>query len=186
MTKRIDLMTDEQLMEAVKNGELQHASILFERYHKRIFNFLARMAFDRALAEDLTQNVFMRMLKYSNSFRTGLSFQAWIYTVAKNVFYDHFRANKNKISDYVEVGNLGDWLRDENESHEQEEREQMLHRSMALLSDEQRELLILTRFQNMKYEAVAAIMNTTVSNIKVKVHRTIQKLREHYFQLEEN
>ncbi len=186
MTKRIDLMTDEQLMEAVKNGELQHASILFERYHKRIYNFLARMTFNRPLAEDLTQNVFMRMLKYSNSFRTGLSFQSWIYTVAKNVFYDHFRAQKNKIADYVEVENLSDWLHDENESHEQEEREQMLHRSMALLNDEQRELLILTRFQNMKYEEVAAIMNTTVSNIKVKVHRTIQKLREHYFQLEEN
>jgi RNA polymerase sigma-70 factor (ECF subfamily) len=57
---------------------------------------------------------------------------------------------------------------------------------MALLNDEQRELLILTRFQNMKYEEVAVIMNTTVSNIKVKVHRTIQKLREHYFQLEEH
>ena len=186
MTKRTDLMTDEQLMEAVKDGDLQHASVLFERYHKRIFNFLARMTYNRPLAEDLTQNVFMRMLKYSSSFRKGLSFQSWIYTVAKNVFYDHFRANKNKVSDFIEVENLSDRLHDENENHEQEQREQVLHRSMALLTEEQRELLVLTRFQNMKYEDVAVIMNTTVSNIKVKVHRTIQKLREHYFQLEEN
>ena len=179
-------MTDEQLMEAVKNGELQHASILFERYHKRIFNFLARMTFNRPLAEDLTQNVFMRMLRYSNSFRTGLNFQSWIYTVARNVFYDHFRSHKNKISDYVEVENLSDRLQDATDAQEQDEREQILHRSMALLNEEQRELLILTRFQNMKYEEVAVMMNTTVSNIKVKVHRTIQKLREHYFQLEQH
>ena len=178
-------MTDEQLMEAVKNGDLHHASVLFERYNKRIYNFLAQMTFNRPLAEDLTQNVFMRMLKYSNSFRTGLSFQSWIYTVAKNVFYDHFRSKKNNIADYIAVDNLGDRLIDANEAQEQDEREQTLHRSMALLSEEQRELLILTRFQNMKYEEVAVIMNTTVSNIKVKVHRTIQKLREHYFQLEE-
>jgi RNA polymerase sigma factor (sigma-70 family) len=55
---------------------------------------------------------------------------------------------------------------------------------MLLLSDEQRELLVLTRFQHMKYEEVAVIMDTTVANVKVKVHRAIAKLREHYFQLE--
>jgi RNA polymerase sigma-70 factor (ECF subfamily) len=53
-----------------------------------------------------------------------------------------------------------------------------------MLNDEQRELLVLTRFQQMKYEEVATIMDTSVANIKVKVHRAIQKLREHYFQLE--
>ena len=121
-------MNDEQLMEAVKNGDLHHASVLFERYHKRIYNFLARMTFNKALAEDLTQNVFMRMLKYSHSFREGLSFQSWIYTVAKNVFYDHYRAGKNKIANYVEVENLSDRLQDSTETHEQHEREIILHR----------------------------------------------------------
>ena len=66
------------------------------------------------------------------------------------------------------------------------EREQLLHRSLARLSDEQRELLVLTRFQHLKYEEVAAIMDTTVANIKVKVHRAIGKLREHYFELEKS
>ncbi|HET6542919.1 MAG TPA: sigma-70 region 4 domain-containing protein, partial [Chryseolinea sp.] len=60
----------------------------------------------------------------------------------------------------------------------------LLERSMAMLSQEQRELLVLTRFQHMKYEDVAVIMDTTVANIKVKVHRAIAKLREHYFELE--
>ena len=51
-------MTDEMIMEAVKSGDLRQATLLFERYNRRIFNFLARMTLDRALAEDLTQNVF--------------------------------------------------------------------------------------------------------------------------------
>ncbi len=62
-------MTDEMIMEAVKNGDLQQVSMLFERYHKRIFNFLARMTMDRELAEDLTQNVFLRIMKYRASYR---------------------------------------------------------------------------------------------------------------------
>ena len=57
---------------------------------------------------------------------------------------------------------------------------------MAKLADDQRELLVLTRFQHMKYEAVAQLMNTTVSNIKIKVHRAIMKLREFYFELEKS
>ena len=171
-------------MEAVKSGELQQASLLFERYNKRIFNFLARMTMDRDLAEDLTQNVFLRIIKYRNSYREGARFQSWIYQVARNVFSDHYQANKNKFSDFVDVEKVSDQLRDPEENEAIDERENLLQRSLAMLNEEQRELLVLTRFQQMKYEDVAVIMDTTVANIKVKVHRAIAKLREHYFELE--
>jgi RNA polymerase sigma factor (sigma-70 family) len=177
-------MTDEMIMEAVKNGDLQQASLLFERYHKRIYNFLARMTVDRDLAEDLTQNVFLRIIKYKSSYREGMRFQSWIYQVARNIFSDHYQANKNKFSDFIEVDKISDHVPESEESFEREEQEKLLTRSMAMLNDEQRELLVLTRFQHMKYEDVAVIMDTTVANIKVKVHRAIAKLREHYFELE--
>ena len=173
-------------MEAVKGGDLQQASLLFDRYHKRIFNFLARMTMDRELAEDLTQNVFLRMIKYRNSYREGNKFQSWIYQVARNVFSDHYQTHKNRKSDFIDVEKMSDNVIDNEEGAEQFEREKILHRSMALLTDEQRELLVLTRFQQMKYEAVAEMMETSVANIKVKVHRAIAKLREHYFELEKN
>jgi RNA polymerase sigma factor (sigma-70 family) len=178
-------MTDEMIMEAVKNGDLQQASTLFERYNKRIFNFLARLAMDRTLAEDLTQNVFLRIIKYRGSYKEGARFQSWIYQVARNVFSDHYQAHKNKYSDFVDVEKLKDNMA-ETEDEPWEEKEKLLHRSMAMLPDEQRELLVLTRFQHMKYEEVAQIMNTTVANIKVKVHRAVAKLREYYFELEKN
>ncbi len=177
-------MTDEIIMEAVKRGELHQASMLFERYHKRIFNFLARMTMDRDLAEDLTQNVFLRIIKYRTSYREGNRFQSWIYQVARNVFSDHYQAHKNKFSDFVDVEKISDHMADQGESEEQDEKERILHRSMAKLTEEQRELLVLTRFQHLKYEEVAVIMDTTVANIKVKVHRAIIKLREYYFELE--
>jgi len=177
-------MTDEMIMETVKNGDLQQATLLFERYNKRIFNFLARMTVDRDLAEDLTQNVFLRIIKYRTSYRPGLKFQSWIYQVARNVFSDHYQAHKNRFSDFIDVEKIEDAMADHNEAAEMDEKEHLLQRSMAMLSEEQRELLVLTRFQQMKYEDVAVIMDTTVANIKVKVHRAIAKLREHYFELE--
>lgn len=177
-------MTDELIMEAVKNGDLQQASVLFERYNKRIFNFLARMTMDREVAEDLTQNVFLRMIKYKSSYREGNRFQSWIYQVARNVFSDHYQAVKNKRADFVDVEKMSDRMADHDDSERMDEQERLLQRSMSMLNEEQRELLVLTRFQHMKYEEVAVIMNTTVANIKVKVHRAIGKLREHYFELE--
>lgn len=177
-------MTDEMIMEAVKSGDLQQATLLFERYNKRIYNFLARMTIDRALAEDLTQNVFLRMIKYRTSYREGAKFQAWIYQVARNVFSDHYQTVKNRYSNFVDVAKISDHISDSGENEIQQEKEILLQRSMARLTDEQRELLVLTRFQHMKYEEVAELMDTTVANIKVKVHRAIIKLREFYFELE--
>jgi RNA polymerase sigma-70 factor (ECF subfamily) len=133
------------------------------------------------LAEDLTQNVFLRIIKYRSSYREGLRFQSWIYQVARNIFSDHYQAHKNRFSDYIDVEKVSDHIPDGGESELMDEQEKLLQRSMALLNEEQRELLVLTRFQHMKYEDVAIIMNTTVANIKVKVHRAIAKLREHYF-----
>ena len=177
-------MSDEMIMEAVKNDDLQQASLLFERYQKPVFNFLARMTMDRDIAEDLTQNVFLRMIKYRNSYREGNKFQSWIYQVARNVFSDHYQKEKNKRSDFIDVERLSGHIANTQEEQEQLEREKLLHQSIAKLNDEQRELLILTRFQQLKYEEVASIMDMTVANVKVKVHRAIQKLREHYFELE--
>jgi len=176
-------MTDEQLMEAVKAGDLQQASPLFDRYNKRLFNYLVRMTYDRDLAEDLTQNVFVRLLRYRNSYKDGLKFQSWIYQVARNVFADHYQANKNHKST-MDIEQMGDELLEPGEGKQQEEQERMLIRSMAMLNDEQRELLVLTRFTHLKYEEVAVLLNTSVANIKVKVHRAIGKLRENYFELE--
>jgi len=180
-----DLMTDEQIMEAVKNGDLEQASILYARYHQRIFNFLARMTLDREQGEDLMQNVFLRLLKYRQSYKEGMRFQSWIYQMARNAFSDYYQAHKNKFNQFVDVQQLGNKASSAHEEMEQEEKEELLNRSLALLSDDQRELLVLTRYQHMKYEEVALMMNTSVANIKVKVHRAIGKLREHYFQLEQ-
>jgi len=84
----------------------------------------------------------------------------------------------------VDVQHVGNKASSAQEDMEQAEKVELLNRSLALLSQDQRELLILTRYQHMKYEEVALVMDTTVANIKVKVHRAISKLREHYFQLE--
>jgi len=62
-------IADEILMQNVKDGNLSEMSVLFERYHLRIYNFFFRLTFDMDVSQDLTQNLFYRMIKYKNSYK---------------------------------------------------------------------------------------------------------------------
>ena len=98
-------MRDEDVMKLVKNGKLDALSILFDRYHVRLFNFFLRLIDDRTLSEDLVQNVFERIIKYRSSYREGASVKTWIYQIARNVRIDHFRSQKWHKEDFAEIEN---------------------------------------------------------------------------------
>ncbi len=177
-------MTDEMLMLKVKQGELKYAAELFDRYHKPLYNFLVKITFDRDLGHDLTQNVFERMLKYRKSYKEESKFKPWIYQMARNIYADHYKKSKVMYSDFTEVESLTDKIGEIDERMISDEKEKLLYISLYKLSQEQREILILTRFQQMKYEEVATVYGITVANVKVKVHRAIKELRSKYLELE--
>jgi RNA polymerase sigma factor (sigma-70 family) len=176
-------MTDEALMLEVSKNNINCASILYERYSKRLYNYFVKISFDKEIGGDLMQSTFLRMIKYRNSYKEGKAYQAWIFQIARNVFADHLKTNKLLISDHIDVYNMNKTsLFDEDDDMEQKEKN--LHLAMAKLPEESREILVLSRFQGMKYEQISQILNLTVPAVKVKVHRAIKKLREYYVEIE--
>lgn len=178
------MATDESLMEAVKQGDLAQASVLFERYSKYLFNFFVKLSFDRDLGNDLTQNTFLRIIKYRHTYRGDVNFKSWMFRIARNVHADHFRRNKFAKTQFEEVNNIADRLADIDENLVQNEQERLLHLSISQLSEEDREILLLSKFQQMKYKEIAEIYELTETAIKSKVHRAIKRLKEQFFQLE--
>src|ERR1700749_2143609 len=75
-------------MMQVKAGDLERMSMLFERHHKPLFEFLFHLAQRREASEDMVQTVFYRMLKYRNSFTEESNFSGWMYHIARNVLKD--------------------------------------------------------------------------------------------------
>ncbi len=181
---RTPTVTDEEWMLRLSEGNLDGASPLFERYQVRLYNFFRQLGYERAMSEDLTQNVFERVLKYRQSYRNQTAFQSWVFQIARNVSADFHKKNRLQMTDFAGAEMLAGT--DEPISTQMEEAEniQALHRAMAKLPEDQREILILTRFQNLKYSEVADILGCTESNAKVKAHRAIKQLREWYFKLE--
>src|SRR5438128_5699321 len=83
--------TDETLMLLVRGGDVARLGVLFDRHHRALFDFFARMTGSRTAAEHLVQDVFFRILKYRETFRDDSRFKAWMFHIARNARADHFR-----------------------------------------------------------------------------------------------
>ena len=170
-------------MDQVAKGNLDQLAPLFERYKRQLYNYFVKMTLDADLSEDLIQTLFMRVIKYKKSYNSSYSFKSWIYRIARNVFNDHYQKKKS-YSDSFSLENVTEDISIAEESQELQEKEQILMKAMAQLPEDKRELLILSKFQGMKYEQIAKIREVSVGAIKVQVHRTLNQLKEIYFKHE--
>ncbi len=176
--KLFEPLTDNDLMTQVKKGDLSKMGLLYERYHKELFGYFYRMTNNPAKSEDLVQNVFYRLLKYKDSFDTGKQFRHWVYTVSKNVFNDQFK-KRNPLAYSMEIEKTD--VEEDSKNQEQRivagERKEMLREAMGRLSEDQREAIVLSKFNGMKYHEIAAISGCTESAIKARIRRGLMELR---------
>ncbi|MBI3193246.1 MAG: RNA polymerase sigma factor [Ignavibacteriae bacterium] len=167
----------------VRDGELHQLALLFERHHVALYNYYVRQASDRDLSEDFVQEVFLRIIKYRHTFRGEGEFLPWMYHIARNVQIDHARkwGRETKYDEETHDQICDDPIPDDHV--EQLQNVGMLQKALAKLSPEKREVLILSRYQEMKYSAIAELLGCTVEVVKVRVHRALNDLRKYYFQI---
>jgi len=172
--------SDEALMERVRADELDCLTGLFERYQGPLFGFLARLANgDREVAQDLTQNVFMRVLRYRASYQPGQPFRAWVYQLARHVWADHYQRQRPS-ADLEEVEKTASHGRAAQAQRANYDQQQALHEAMALLPAAQREVLVLHRFQGFDYAEIGEQLGCTAGAARVKAHRALDALRKIY------
>ena len=178
MTNSLNHSTDEELMQRVSHGNLDLMNILFDRYHIRIFNYFNKMIRNKMVSEDLTQDVFVKILRYRTSYKDG-NFAAWIFATARNIFSSYYQKLKKERENFSD----NEYLKDKGESVTGDNREELNHLNKALsyLNHSDRELIIMNRFQEIKYEQIAEILGSNENAVKVRTHRAIKKLKDIYF-----
>jgi len=174
------LAPDEDLMLEVRNGTGETLGVLFDRYHAPLYNFYAKLTGDRTLSEDLVQEVFLRILRYRQSYQSGTPFRAWIYQIARNARVDHYRKTPRHITFEPEMAPPVM----PKDSAQQSEEAELLHRALMQMPEEKREILILSRFQELKYNEIARLLGCELGTVKTRIHRAIQELRQNFKQLE--
>ena len=186
----------------VREGQLSELTELFERYHVPLYNFFFRLTMDEALSEDLTQNLFYRVLRYRQSFEPASgSFRSWVYRMARNVHADHFRQKQRVPGGMRGTEPFPDAVSGSGEGDERvsggadkrvdrvagedfpysEDQFKQLDAAMARLTSDQREILVLSRYQGLKYDEISKIKDLSVPAIKVQVYRALRQLRAFYF-----
>lgn len=162
-------------MEMVKSGNIDYMTEIFNRYNNQIFKYFFRLSGSPEDSQDLTQSVFLRMLKYRKSFNPSKSFKIWIYSISKNTFNTHYQSKPNIISFPETLNQL------ENGDCTNDDKVLKLHQSINRLPDEYKELIVLSKYQGLKYKEIAEMFHSTEASIKNKVFRAFDKLRKIYF-----
>jgi len=181
-----DPLSDHDLMLAVRDGELGALGELFERHHGPLFGFLAKFTGDRAAAEDITQIVFQRMLKYRHTYRDDGSFTAWMYHLARRCAADHFRKSAASPSaiDPQALNEHPDGAPHARDRAVAKDEHALLHLALDRLDRDDREVLLLSRFQELSFAEVATILDCSVGAAKVRAHRALKTLRDTFLTLQ--
>jgi RNA polymerase sigma-70 factor (ECF subfamily) len=178
-------VTDEILMHAVRSGDVAKLGILFERYHRPLFEFLARMTGNAAAAEDLVQDVFVRVLKYRATWRDEGRFETWLFRIARNARADYFKTRSIDAPIDEAAGHASQApLASEILARDREVAR--LQRALMLLREDKRELIVLARYRGLKLDAIADLLGVDVGTVKVRMHRAVRELRDIFLRLNES
>ena len=178
--------SDHDLMLAVRDGELDALGELFERHHGPLFGFLQKLTGDRAAAEDIAQIVFQRILKYRHTYRDDGKFTTWMYHLARRCAADHFRRHQ-RTPLATDPANLHDHADDQPDAGDHainRDDHELLHHALNQLDRDDREILLLSRFQDLSFAEIASMLECSIGAAKVRAHRALRELRDVYFKIQ--
>ena len=170
-------------MRLVRDGDLSKLELLFDRYHSAILHYFHYLTRDRSLAEDLAQETFFRVLKYRRTYQPGAPVRPWLYQIARNVHAGQARKAQPETALPEEAGELSASALPADRQVQKQQETLLLRRALAAMPGEKREVLILSRFLDLKYDEIASILRCETGTVKVRVYRAMRDLSDRFFAL---
>ncbi|WP_226579446.1 RNA polymerase sigma factor SigX [Halobacillus litoralis] len=156
----------------------------YENYHQDLFQFIMYMVKDRSLAEDLVQDVYVKVLKSYDSFSGKSTEKTWLFSIARHVIFDYFRKQKrkrNRILGFFDWHDKGDELKDQHPVPEelivQNEEIQQVYDALDHCSVNQRSVLVLRYIQELTIKETAEVTGWSESKVKTTQHRAIRTIK---------
>lgn len=174
MTESDDL----DLIRRAQGGNVDAIGALYDQHHESIFRYVWLRVGDRALAEDLTGDVFMRMLSALPGYRAlGLPFRSWLYRIAHNLIVDHFRRSNSRVSVPLESVEAHADEDDPARAADQTLLAERLQRALARLDETQREVIVLRFFLGLSIHETVHAVGRSEAAVKAIQHRALNALR---------
>ena len=177
---------DVVLMLEFQKGSARSFEALLIKYYPRVLNFIARFGIDPHTAEDLTQEVFLKVYNYAPQYRPRAKFQTWLLTMVRNAALNAVRdQRKNAFSldegHETEEGAMGHQTAHPDQKNAREElidreKAKAIQEAIHALPENQRWAVLLKRYENMSYEEIAQTMNCSEKAVKSLLNRAKESL----------
>ncbi len=180
---------DEDLMEAFREGDAQAFETLYSRHERAVLNFIYRMVRDRELANDLTQEAFLRVVKRAGSYSRRAKFTTWLYTIARNLCIDSIRRARHRRHASLDQSKGGDpkgrtlmervpgKMAGGFERTDASEIAERVEAAIAGLSEEQREVFVMREFKRLQFKEIARVVGVSENTIKSRMRYALENLR---------
>lgn len=186
----LNTLTDQEVVLLARGGQERAYRELVRRYERPIFSLLYRMVRDRELAEDLSQETFVKALNAIATYRPEYKFSSWIFKIANNAAIDHLRRREvNTLSldgapnatsqEDIEATALQVGDKTETPLAELESRElgSAIERAIGQLRPEYRSCILLRHVEGLAYEEIAQMLDLPLGTVKTYIHRARHELR---------
>ncbi|MCA0987514.1 RNA polymerase sigma factor [Guptibacillus algicola] len=173
------MLSDQKLVKEIQSGNQSAMDVLVKRHYKLVYSFAYRKTSDKEVAYDLTQEIFIKMLKKIDLYAAKGEFRNWLLTLTVNHCRDYYRSkaykqasNSNEYEDnlYREKDDVT-YIFDKNETRKE------IKGALNTLPTIQKEAIILKYFHDMKIFEIAEITNTNDSTVKSRIRQGMEKLK---------
>jgi len=170
--------TDRSLLERIRRGDTSGAAELFERYAPALLRFTDRLLSDRSTAEEVTQEVFVKVISRAHQYDGRAEVSSWLFAIAANACRDRKRRDRRAtvvpLEAVPEPVQKGDGI--ETVLSDRERRD-AVRRALSALSEEQREALVLARYHGLPYAEIAEVLGISVGAVKTRIFRAVEALK---------
>jgi RNA polymerase sigma factor (sigma-70 family) len=177
----MDYKGDSYYIEQVLAGKLNAYSYIVDHHKDKAFNLAFRICGNREEGEEITQDSFLKAFRSLNNFRMKSSFATWLYRIIYNTAITHIRTRKEILRSLEEfpadsldfAGNNND-----DEEADKEYKESIVNYALSKVEDEDRGLICLYYYEEMKIDEISEATGISNSNVKIRLYRTRQKMLE--------
>lgn len=180
--------SNEALMLRFRDGETRAFEILLQRHQRSIHDFILRSVgtYNTAVAEDLTQETFLRVVKQASTYEQRAKFTTWLFTLARNLCIDHSRRMKHRRARSLDQqDDEGHSLLDRTANKDlavdrrviSSQLQQRLMQAIDSLPDDQREVFLLREHADLGFKEIAEVVGINENTVKSRMRYALEKLR---------
>lgn len=191
MSRPEEIPADEELLRRFNEGEAEAFALLVRRYERPLYNFILRSVRRRERADELLQDVFLKVVQRSQDFKGQSKFSTWLYTIARNLCIDHSRKmvfRRHKSLDAATrsgADSEGPTLLERTPSSDLGSDRQAIANDLAAriaaaveeLPEEQREVFLMRQVQGMAFKAIAEVVDVPENTVKSRMRYALERLQ---------